>query len=167
LASSANEKSKDGYELSFQVNYLSHYILTLSLLDLIEKVNGRIVNTSSEGNSMFNTDGFDGFKGEKYKGGWNCYTRSKLYQVFFTKTLQNYLNKKNSGASVYSFHPGAVYTKIWGKGFLSNPLFSILLFIFKLRMRTPKEGASNGLFLCASKDALKDKGKYFTSNKVL
>jgi NAD(P)-dependent dehydrogenase (short-subunit alcohol dehydrogenase family) len=42
--------SRDGYELRFAVNYLSHYLLTRSLLPvLVSSAPARVVNVSSAG----------------------------------------------------------------------------------------------------------------------
>lgn len=39
--------SEDGYEMSFQVNYLSNFILILLLLQSMDKTNGRILIVGS------------------------------------------------------------------------------------------------------------------------
>jgi NAD(P)-dependent dehydrogenase (short-subunit alcohol dehydrogenase family) len=166
LTSKKNELSKDGFELSFQVNYLSHFMITISLQDLIEKVNGKIINTSSIANYFVTKIGFDGFKGEKISGEFLAYGRSKLYQIMFTKKLQQIFDEKKSQASIYSFHPGGVYTEIWGKSL--TKFLRLFMPYFYMRMRTPEEGAATGLYICGNEEANKNeyRGKYFVSNKV-
>lgn len=39
--------SEDGYEMSWQVNYLSNFILVLLLLQSMDKTNGRILIVGS------------------------------------------------------------------------------------------------------------------------
>ncbi|KAG6910619.1 hypothetical protein DXG01_009128 [Tephrocybe rancida] len=40
--------TSDGYELSFQVNYLAHFVLVRGLLDSMDKTRGRVVGMSSD-----------------------------------------------------------------------------------------------------------------------
>ncbi|KAH0590023.1 WW domain-containing oxidoreductase [Termitomyces sp. J132] len=40
--------TSDGYELSFQVNYLAHFVLVLQLLKSMDKMRGRVVGLSSD-----------------------------------------------------------------------------------------------------------------------
>ena len=48
--------SRDGHELTFAINYLSHFLLTLELLPLIESGGGRVVNVASIGQRAIDFD---------------------------------------------------------------------------------------------------------------
>ncbi|MBV9453284.1 MAG: SDR family NAD(P)-dependent oxidoreductase, partial [Rubrobacter sp.] len=76
------EETEDGYELTFTVNYLSHFLLTNLLLQLLSNSTpARIVNVASAGQSPVNfrdvmlTRGYDSMR---------AYTQSKLAQIIFT-----------------------------------------------------------------------------------
>ena len=48
------QKTVDGIEAQFQVNHLSHFLLTQSLLDLLEATgSGRVINLSSKAHMRF------------------------------------------------------------------------------------------------------------------
>ena len=93
--------SADGYELHFQVNYLSHFLLTDLLLPLLKKSTpARIVNVASAGQDPID---FDDPQIEKNYSAWRAYGQSKLAQITFTKTLAERL--ESTGVSSYSLHP--------------------------------------------------------------
>ena len=93
--------SADGHELTFQVNYLSHFLLTRELLPLLEAgAPSRIVNVSSIGQSPVDFDNImltEGFAQGR------AYTQSKLAQVMFTISLAEQLDPAE--ITVNSLHP--------------------------------------------------------------
>jgi NAD(P)-dependent dehydrogenase (short-subunit alcohol dehydrogenase family) len=94
-------ESVDGYELHFQVNYLSGYLLTYLLLPrLRESAPARIVNVSSIGQS--DPDFTDLMLEDGYNPG-RAYGQSKLAQIIFTFELAAELD--GSGVSVNALHP--------------------------------------------------------------
>src|SRR5512132_3639362 len=75
------EESEDGYELTFQVNYLAPFLLTRRLLPLIERsAPSRIVNVSSAGQAPID---FDDVMLERNYDGSRAYAQSKLAQIMF------------------------------------------------------------------------------------
>eukprot|EP00940_MAST-03C_sp_MAST-3C-sp2_P002272 g2272.t1 len=116
--------TEDGCEHSFQVNYLSHFLLTLLLLPSMER-DARIIHVSSRmyrlgitdrkkyGNATRNLDS------DLYDGS-RVYPDTKLFQILFSNELQSRLDmdKHNSIVS-QSIHPGSmVATK---RGCLRGP----------------------------------------------
>ena len=86
--------TKDGYETVFQVNYLSHFLLTLLLMEKIKKsVPSRIVNVSSKLHDSKHVKlQLDDFVLSKEKfHGFQRYSESKLAQVVFTRELSQRL----------------------------------------------------------------------------
>jgi NAD(P)-dependent dehydrogenase (short-subunit alcohol dehydrogenase family) len=78
-------ESRDGYELRFAVNYLAGYLLTRSLLPLLERsAPARIVSVSSAGQAPIDFD--DVMLGRHYDG-VQAYCQSKLAQIMFTLDL--------------------------------------------------------------------------------
>ena len=85
--------TKDGWESVFQVNYFSHFLLTMLLLEKLKKsAPSRIVNVSSIGHTGPKTIPLDDFKlsKEKYEA-FKRYGESKLAQVVFTRELSQRL----------------------------------------------------------------------------
>jgi len=72
-------KSRDGYELRFQVNYLAGYLLTRTLEPLLARsAPARVVNVSSAGQMPID---FDDVMLERSYSGTQAYCQSKLAQV--------------------------------------------------------------------------------------
>jgi NAD(P)-dependent dehydrogenase (short-subunit alcohol dehydrogenase family) len=96
------EESSDGYELTFQVNYLAPFLLTRRLLPLIERsAPARIVNVSSAGQAPID---FDDVMLEEGYTGVQAYCQSKLALVMFTFDLAEEL--EGSGVTANCLHPG-------------------------------------------------------------
>jgi NAD(P)-dependent dehydrogenase (short-subunit alcohol dehydrogenase family) len=96
------EESQDGYELTFQVNYLAPFLLTRRLLPLIERsAPSRIVNVSSAGQMPID---FDDVMLERNYSGVQAYCQSKLALVMFTFDLAEEL--EGSGVTANCLHPG-------------------------------------------------------------
>jgi NAD(P)-dependent dehydrogenase (short-subunit alcohol dehydrogenase family) len=96
------EESVDGYELTFAVNYLSHFLLTRQLLPLIERsAPARIVNVSSAGQAPID---FDDVMLERGYSGVQAYCQSKLALVMFTFDLAEEL--EGSDVTANCLHPG-------------------------------------------------------------
>jgi NAD(P)-dependent dehydrogenase (short-subunit alcohol dehydrogenase family) len=106
--------SDDGHELTFTVNYLSHFVLTELLLPLlVRSAPARIVNVASVGQAPIDFDdpmlerGYDGFR---------AYCQSKLAQIMFTFELAEHLNPLE--VTVNALHPATLMnTKMVRKGF--------------------------------------------------
>ena len=102
--SQERELSKDGYELRFAVNYLSHFLLTKKLLPLLKaSAPARIVNIASIGQSPFN---FSDVQMEKNFDSYEAYARSKLAQISFGFELAEQL--EGGGITVNSLHPATL-----------------------------------------------------------
>jgi NAD(P)-dependent dehydrogenase (short-subunit alcohol dehydrogenase family) len=93
--------SRDGYELRFAVNYLSHYLLARSLLpSLRASAPARIVSVSSVGQAPVD---FDDVMLERDYDGVRAYCQSKLAQVMFTIDLAEEL--RGTGVTANCLHP--------------------------------------------------------------
>lgn len=101
LIGAPRQLSADGYELHFQVNYLSHFLLTdLLLPPLKNSAPARIVNVASGAQTPID---FNDPQIEKNYSAWRAYGQSKLAQITFTKTLAERLG--GTGVTTYSLHP--------------------------------------------------------------
>ncbi len=97
-------ESEDGYELTFAVNYLSHFLLTRLLLPLLkDSAPARIVNVASAGQSPVD---FSNLMLERGYDAMKAYSQSKLAQVMFTFELAEHL--RDTGVTVNALHPASL-----------------------------------------------------------
>jgi NAD(P)-dependent dehydrogenase (short-subunit alcohol dehydrogenase family) len=99
IVSLERRESADGYELTFAVNYLSHFLLTQLLLPKLREP-ARIVNVSSLGQERLD---FDDLMFEYDYNFFSAYARSKLAQVLFTFELAERLDGRD--ITVNALHP--------------------------------------------------------------
>ena len=96
--------STDGHELSFAVNYLSHFLLTRMLLPMIPaSPASRIVNVSSGAQTPID------FEDPMIEDGYSSrrsYAQSKLAQILFTFDLAEEL--EDTGIRVNALHPATL-----------------------------------------------------------
>ena len=146
----------DGFEATFQVDYLSHFLLTNLLLGALEKsAPSRIINVSSASHYGGHME-FDDLQMEKRYGVMKAYSRAKLAQVLFTYELSRRL--EGTGVTVNSLHPGAVATNIW-KGSMGP--FSFLGDVSRLFLMSPERGAETPVYLASSPQVEGVTGKYY------
>lgn len=101
--SAPNERllSEDGLEFRFQVNHLSHFMLTRMWLPLLRRgAPSRIVNVSSGAQTPID---FDDVMLERGFDGGRAYAQSKLAQILFTVDLAEEL--EGTGVIVNALHP--------------------------------------------------------------
>lgn len=98
------ELSRDGIELRFAVNYLSHFLLTQKLLPLMtQSAPARIVNVSSIGQSPLDLNDINL---EKRYDSFDSYAKSKLAQIIYGFELAEKVKDKN--ITVNSLHPATL-----------------------------------------------------------
>ncbi len=142
--------TEDGLETTFQVNHLSHFLLTILLLDLIKNsTKARIINVSSVAHMHAELD-FDNLQGEKHYDAYNAYAVSKLANILFTYRLAEKL--KDTGITVNALHPGVIGTKLLWEG-------------FSISGASVKQGAETSVYLASSPDVENVTGKYFVDKK--
>jgi NAD(P)-dependent dehydrogenase (short-subunit alcohol dehydrogenase family) len=97
-------ESRDGFEMTFAVNYLSHFLLTTELMPLLrESAPARIVNVSSLGQARVD---FDDPMAERDYEGFRAYAQSKLAQILFTIELADRLRiAGEDGLTANALHP--------------------------------------------------------------
>ncbi len=103
IGSSPNERliSENGHELRFQVNYLSHFLLTDMLLPLLAEASpSRIVNVASGAQQAID---FNDVMIENNFSGRRAYAQSKLAQILFTIELAGRL--EGTDITVNALHP--------------------------------------------------------------
>jgi NAD(P)-dependent dehydrogenase (short-subunit alcohol dehydrogenase family) len=142
-------ESQDGYELTFAVNYLSHYLLTRLLLpQLSDHAPARIVNVASAGQSPVD---FEDPMLERDYDAMTAYSQSKLAQIMFTIELAERLSEAR--VSVNDLHPASLMdTKMVQE-------------TFGYTMSTVEEGAEAIVHLAASPELEGVTGRYFDGKR--
>ena len=141
------EASKDGYELTFQVNHLAHFLLTNLLLPSMSE-GSRIVNVSSQVHAGADMR-WDDLMLEHGYSGYGAYGQSKLANVLFTRELA----RRQQKATVNALHPGVIGTKLLHAGFGAMGGGSL------------KRGAETSVYLATSPEIAGATGKYFVNSR--
>ncbi len=154
------QETTDGLEMTFEVNYLSHFLLTNLLLDLLKMSSpSRIINVSSAMHAGADIDFEDLNRRRKYSA-LRAYGQSKLANLLFTYELARRL--KGSGVTVNAVHPGLVRTNL-GKG--SRSFFAVVWRMIDSLGRSPEKGAETIVYLATSPKVENVTGKYFSNLK--
>jgi NAD(P)-dependent dehydrogenase (short-subunit alcohol dehydrogenase family) len=104
IIQSQRQVSADGYELTFQVDYLAGFLLTHRLLALLRRsAPARIVNVASAGQAPID---FRDVMLERRWDGWQAYCRAKLAQVMMTFDLAEAL--AGAGVTANALHPASL-----------------------------------------------------------
>jgi NAD(P)-dependent dehydrogenase (short-subunit alcohol dehydrogenase family) len=151
------ETTVDGFETTFAVNHLAHFLLTRLLLErLVASAPARIVNVASEGHRFGRVD-LDDLQTESRKYSWmRVYGASKLANVLFTYELARRL--EGTGVTANCLHPGAVATRL---GMNNGRLGRMVVPLLRPFFLTPAQGAETSIFLAASDRVAGVTGEYF------
>lgn len=150
----------EGFEKTFATNHLSYWVLTMELLDVLERsAPARIVNVASDAHRAAKVDWDDLQASGGYKP-FRVYGNTKLMNIWFTRGLARRLAGKR--VDVYAVHPGVV-----GSNFAHDDggLLSIFYKAAKPFMRTNEDGARTTV-RCATDPALEGRsGGYFADER--
>ena len=154
------QETEEGIERQFGINHVGHFLLTMSLLDLLRE-GGRIVNVASGAHKTGKIH-FDDINLTKGFNVIKAYSQSKLANVLFTRELARRV--KDRGITVNCCHPGAVATNI---GIDRDTGFGkTVTGLLKPFFQTPEQGARTAIFL-ASDDSVSDiTGEYFYKCRI-
>jgi len=152
------EINSKGLEKTLAVNYLSHFILTTSLINIIIKnKKARIINISSYVHNYANLDLNDLNLKKKYNG-WIAYNNSKLMNLLFNYKIKRLYD----GINCYAVHPGWVNTNF---GNNNKSVSRVLLNIVRRLFAKNPNKITNKIFdICTDDMYLKSSGKYFAHN---
>jgi NAD(P)-dependent dehydrogenase (short-subunit alcohol dehydrogenase family) len=143
------KESEDGYELTFAVNYLSHFLLTSLLLPLLKgSAPARVVNVASAGQSPID---FDDPMLERGYEAMRAYSQSKLAQVTFTFELAERLSDTRVG--VNALHPASLMDT------------KMVHSTFGYTMSTVEEGSEAVVRLAVSPELEGVTGRYFDGTR--
>jgi NAD(P)-dependent dehydrogenase (short-subunit alcohol dehydrogenase family) len=160
IFSGVRQLTGDGFETTYQVNYLAPFYLTYLMLDALKQAEqGRIVNLSS---SVYTAGKFDpeNLQGEKRFSTFSAYSNSKLLMLLSTIELASRL--KATPVTANAVHPGVVRTQM----LLRAPgIFRAVGYLALPFALSPRQGAATSLHLASSPDVKGMSGKYFARGK--
>ena len=158
------ELTRQGFEMSFGVNYLGAFLLTMLLLPLLEKsAQGRVVMMTSIAHGWGDVR-FDDLNFTRGYNRFSAYGHSKLCCLLFTRALAEKLRKKGSIVTVNAVHPGIVATDIVVNR--ANDRFRWVASLMKILFMTSDEGAKTSVFLASEPALAKISGEYFYRCKI-
>jgi len=151
----------DGFEQTFEVNHLSHFLLTNLLLDVLKKsAPSRIIVVGSQAHSGARLD-FDDLMLENDYSPFKAYGRSKLANLLFCFELSR--RSEGTGVTANCLHPGVVRTNF---GHDLNGATKFFMPVGHLFMISPRKGASTSIYLATDPGIANVSGKYFAKKEV-
>ena len=153
----------DGFEATFGVNHLGHFLLTHLLLDrLKQSAPARIVVLSSDAHRMVKGLDFDDLQARRRYRGIMVYARSKLANALFVLELAERL--RGTGVTVNAVHPGVVRSGFALDGD-THGLYTFFVGLAGRFMLTPEQGALTSIH-CATDPGLETTtGMYFARSR--
>lgn len=152
--------SADGYELTFAIGHLGHYVLTGLLLPLLNAAPApRVVTVSSvvHGRGWFD---WNDLQMEKRYGSQRAYNQTKLANLLFAREFQRRIDRAGGKIKSIAVHPGVARTSIGasrknlGRYRLGDHLVSAALSIVMPFLGQPASaGALPTMYAAVSPDA--------------
>ena len=158
---SKRQVTPDGVEMTFAVNYLGPFLLTLELLPLLKaSAPSRVINLSSGMHGTGKID-FDDLQSEKGYRGMQAYAKAKLMTTTITYEWARRL--EGTGVAVNAVEPGFVATNL---GRNSGSLLSSIMFgLVRPIQISPRKGAETSVYVATSDDLEGVTGKCFAKLK--
>jgi NAD(P)-dependent dehydrogenase (short-subunit alcohol dehydrogenase family) len=154
-------ETEDGFEATFGINHLGHFLLTHLLLERVAASSpARIVVVASHAHKGARRGlDFDDLQAERRYRWQDTYNKSKLANIYFARELARRLD--GTGVTVNALHPGFVRSDFgrdgdlgglygWGIKYVAGP-FAI----------SPERGARTTIYLASSPEVESVTGGYF------
>jgi len=153
--------TQDGFEMTFGINHLGHFLLTQLLLEKLQTSgHSRVITVSSRAHKRAAEIDWDALR--QPTNSWTGireYAVSKLANLLFSAELAKRV--QGTSVSTYSLHPGVVDTEIWrAVPDWARPLLRLRGFL------TPEEGAHTTLH-CAMHAPKQESGLYYADSKPM
>ena len=158
----------DGHETQFQVNHLSHFLLTNLLRDaLAHGAPARVVNVSSHAHTSarrgLDFDDLD-WERRRYGRGFGVYSATKLMNILFTRELAR--RSDTDVLTANALHPGFVASNFAREGDLGL-LGNIGMPLIRPFAISSQKGALTSIYLASSPDVAGITGQYFIKGKAV
>jgi NAD(P)-dependent dehydrogenase (short-subunit alcohol dehydrogenase family) len=153
----------DGFETTFGVNHVGHFLLTSLLLDQLRaSAPARVVVVSSHAHRAVSGLDFDDLNAEASYRPLVAYNRSKLANLLFTRELARRLD--GSGVTANALHPGFVASRLGrdGDGGVAGAVVMVVARPFAI---SPRRGARTSIYLASSPEVATVTGEYFSRSR--
>ncbi|MFD1067154.1 SDR family oxidoreductase [Oceanobacillus locisalsi] len=152
--------NKDGFEMTFAVNYLAPFLLTHLLLDTLKASHpARIINIASVvQDKHFHPEDAVHQTSSDYAG-MQAYKTAKTAVLMMTYYMSKRL--ENNGVTINALHPGFIYTP---QATRLAPKW--LRPVMKLFSKNPEQGAAIPIYLATSDEVADTTGAFFKDNKI-
>ena len=158
------QTTEDGFEMTFGVNHLGHFLLTALLRDLLlHSAPSRVVVVASEAykGARRGLDFADlNFERTRYRG-YKAYSRSKLANILFARELARRLD--GSGVTANAVHPGIVATRFMRDGD-AGLLGSLVMTVSRPFLLTAEQGARTTIYVASAPELESITGAYFADS---
>lgn len=163
--------SKDGIELQFATNHVGHFLLSHLLLENMKdtsrksKIEGRIVNVSSEGHRLAYNEGvrFDKINDQSEYNSIYAYGQSKLANILHANELCRCFQAENLDITANSLHPGSIITNLLRYHSFINALSRTL---GRLVLKNVQQGAATTCYVALHPQVKGVSGKYFSDSNI-
>ncbi|MDH4168800.1 MAG: SDR family oxidoreductase [Acidimicrobiia bacterium] len=158
-------ETADGFESTFGVNHLGHFVLTNGLVDLLEAAAPSRIVVLSSGAHEFAKGGldFEDLQAERSFSSMRVYGRSKLANLLFTRELAKRLD--GTGVTVNAVHPGAVRTRL-GRDGDGGRLGNLAMALLGPFFRSADKGARTSVYVATDPSLADVSGAYFANEKT-
>jgi NAD(P)-dependent dehydrogenase (short-subunit alcohol dehydrogenase family) len=154
-------ETEDGFETTFGVNHLGHFLLTDLLLDRLRaSAPSRIVVVSSDAHKGARQGlDFDDLQSEHRYRWARVYSKSKLANIYFARELSRRL--ESTGVTANALHPGFVRSEFGRGGDLGTVYGFGIHYIAGPFAISPEKGARTSIYLASSPDVEGATGGYY------
>ena len=155
----------DGYDMTYQVNYLAPFLITTLLLDVLVDSHAAVVNTSSvTQKKLLRRVDVEDLESTDYRRPRKAYALAKLAIVLFTMELHRRYH--SSGLSTAAFDPGFVDTNFAPAS--ASRLIAVLRRTPVRRLaKTADQGADQLVWLASSKSGTDwNSGEYYSRHRI-
>lgn len=164
LILSDRRETAEGFETTFGVNHLGHFLLTSLLVNrLASSSPARIVNVSSEAHRGARRGlDFDDLQMTKSYSGFGAYCASKLANIYFTRELARRYGER--GIHAFAVHPGAVRSGFGRDGDIGG-FTNILFALARPFMINEIKGARTSLHVATAPLSELESGGYYAKSR--
>ena len=121
---------KNGINVTFFINYIGYYYLSLKLIDLLEKnSNSKIINVSSISSYSVKSLDWNFFNPNKTQNNLKykreLYSYTNLFRLMFSIELSNKLKRRGFKTKSIACHPGVVKSSLGRYVWISKLIYSL------------------------------------------
>ncbi|MDH3262120.1 MAG: SDR family oxidoreductase [Acidimicrobiia bacterium] len=148
----------DGFELTFGVNYLGHYLLTRLLMNrMVASAPARIVHVASSVHHRARHIDWERLRKPRLVPGRSEYAVSKLANILFNRELARRLT--GTGVTTYAAHPGLAATDIYRV--VPPPIRRLVT----RSMPTPENAARTQVWCATAPELWEESGRYYADRR--